>query len=121
MTASQPWINDTHVAYIRALRIRSHGNDPSSDLVPWCAWQCDTAVGDFHHLPAPHIIFAFPEVQIGMTHAAMCNFDDDFGPGRLGRWNIDFLERRTSFDNCPCLHVCILLVNIIADAAFMQS
>ena len=103
-SATQPRENNTQVADRDTAGLRANFGNPPDNFMAGRARQFHATLSQQHDLARPHVVGAFPEVKIGMAHAAMRHGKNDLGPLRVAIRNFDALKRRAIFYHCPCFH-----------------
>ena len=110
--AAQPRIDHARIAHLDAFGLRTDGCHLAQNFVSRRAGQFDATVKDVQFLAAAKVIFAFPQMQIGMTDAAMADLDQHFSAlrNRVGLRN--FLERFARLGDGPEFHDVLSATNI---------
>jgi hypothetical protein len=102
--AAEPGEHDAQVADPNADCVRSELRHAADDLMPHRKRQHDAAILQRHPLAAADIVVALPDVQIGVTDAAMRHLDQHLGALRLRRRQFEFLQGCSVLDDSPGAH-----------------
>ena len=104
LAAAEPGIDNAPVADLDAVRVGPEFDDLPENLVADRARQGHAAFGKLHALAAAKLVIAFPEVQVGMTNAAMRHREQDFGAHGFRRRLLNPDKRQTMLRDGPGFH-----------------